>query len=267
MLRPRRPRNFTLTVAACLLVAAAFLVASHHAPFNPGRGLGLAFGSLAAGLFVFEMAYPARRPRARPLGTAQAWIQAHVYLGVVAFVAVLAHSGFRLPHGAIGGLLLLLSGLTVLTGLGGVLLQKFVPARLCAGLQVEVVYERIPELVSALLVEADALVAEAGDVVARFYRGEVRPALARPRLSWVLLFDAGGGREQALEPFRRVLSLVDEPQKAIVQDLMALFQEKRELDAHWSLQGLLRRWLLLHVPIAGLMIGLMVVHIVSSFLY
>ncbi len=51
-------------------------------PWSPKRGLGLGFGFLAALLFVFEMLYPARRPRARPFGTAQAWMQAHVYLGV-----------------------------------------------------------------------------------------------------------------------------------------------------------------------------------------
>src|SRR6185295_13259699 len=122
--------------------------ATYRWPFSPKRGAGLAFGILATSLFVFEMSYPARRPRARPLRTAQAWIQAHVYLGVVALAAVLAHSGFRWPHGGIGWLLLLLAAFTVATGLLGVWLQKFIPASLSEGLKVEAVYERIPELVA-----------------------------------------------------------------------------------------------------------------------
>jgi hypothetical protein len=266
-LRPKRPLNFQLTLVACLLVVAAHGAASYRWPVSPKRGAGLVFGVLAAALFVFEMSYPSRRPRARPLGTAQAWIQAHIYLGVVAFCAVLAHSGFAWPHGTLGWLLLLLSSWTVLSGLAGVWLQKVVPAILAEGLEVEAIYERIPGLVGRLLAESDALVVDAGDVLERFYRNEVRPSLAGVHGSMSFLLDVRGGRDHALEPFRRVLRFVDEREKAIVEDLMAIYQEKRELDAQFSLQGLLRGWTLLHVPAAGLLMGLTAMHIVSWILY
>jgi hypothetical protein len=42
---------------------------------------------------------------------------------------------------------------------------------------------------------------------------------------------------------------------------MTLFTEKVELDAHYSLQGMLRGWLALHVPPAGALLGLLVVHV------
>ena len=42
---------------------------------------------------------------------------------------------------------------------------------------------------------------------------------------------------------------------------------RMELDAQRSLQGILRRWLIFHVPAAGLLMGLITVHIVSFFLY
>src|SRR4030095_699833 len=102
----------------------------------------------------------ARRPRARPLGTARAWIQAHVYLGVVAMLAVVIHSGFSWPHGAMGLWLLGLSLWTTLTGLFGVWLQKSIPVALSEGLRVEAIYERIPALVDGLVAEADTLLAE-----------------------------------------------------------------------------------------------------------
>lgn len=267
VLRPKRPLNLNLTALACVLVLLAYFAAAYRRPFSPKHGAGLVFGLLAATLFVFEMSYPARRPRARPLGTAQAWVQAHIYLGAVAFCAVLAHSGLGWPHGAMGWLLLLLSSWTVATGLVGVWLQKFIPASLAEGLQVEAIYERIPDLVKQLLAESDGLVAEAGDVLDRFYRNEVRPSLASVHVSWAFLFDVRGGRERALEPFRRVLRFVDEHEKAIVEDLMAIYQEKLELDAQRSLQGVLRRWPIVHVPAAGLLMGLMTVHIVSWILY
>ena len=113
-------------------------------PWSPKRGLGLFFGIAAALAFVLEMAYPLRRPEARPFGTAKAWLQIHVYLGAVAFVGVLAHAGFRWPGGAMGWGLLLLSAWVCGTGLMGVLLQKWLPAALAEGLRVEALYERIP---------------------------------------------------------------------------------------------------------------------------
>ena len=112
LLRPRRPLNFQLTAAASALIVLAFFFGgalSGGWPWSPKRGAGLACGFLAALLFVFEMAYPLRRPAARAGSTAMAWIQAHLYFGALAFVAVLAHAGFSLPHGLMGWLLLLLS--------------------------------------------------------------------------------------------------------------------------------------------------------------
>jgi hypothetical protein len=260
-LRPKQPVNFIITAAVSAVLMLAYVVAAYLRPWSPKRGLGLAFGFLAAFLFVFEMLYPARRPKARPFFTARNWIQAHVYLGVVAMIAVVIHAGFSLPHGAFGWWLLLLSAWTTASGLLGVALQKWIPAALSEGLRVEALYERIPELAEKLLGEADALMAEASDVLDRFYRSEVREKLANVRPSLSFLMDVRGGRDRALEPFRRMEQFVDAAEKERLADLTNLYTEKMELDAHRSLQGVLRSWLWLHVPPAGLLMALMLVHI------
>ncbi len=249
-----------MAVAAAVLIVV-FVAGATRWPWSPKRGLGLAFGFLATALFVFEMAYPFRRPKARPLGTAKAWAQAHVYLGTLALLAVLIHAGFRLPRGAVGWALLLLSLWTTASGLIGVWLQKWIPAALAEGLHVEALYERIPGLIDQLVAEADALMAGADEVGERFYRTEVRPLLSRPNPSWGFLLDVRASRDRALEPFRRVAEFVDPAQKAFIDDLMNIYTEKIELDAHYSLQGILRRWLVLHVPTAGLLMGLLAIHI------
>jgi hypothetical protein len=267
LLRPKQPTHLKLTAGACVAVGLVYFVGSYRWPWSPKHGLGLGLGVFAALLFVFEMLYPARRPRARPLGTARAWVQAHVYLGSVALAAVLAHSGFAWPRGGIGWWLLILSAWTVASGLVGVWFQKFIPAAMAEGLQVEALYERIPELVAQLLAEADAMMADTGDVLERFYRNEARGPLSKLHDSWSFLFDVRGGRERAIEPFRRILRFVDEAEQPLVEDLLAIYQEKLELDAQWSLQGILRGWLVLHVPPAGVLMGLLVVHIVAWVLY
>ena len=78
MLRPKVPRNLHATLAASGVALSLFLGVSWRWAWSPKRGLGLAFGIVAALAFVFEMLYPARRSRARPLGSALRFLQAHV---------------------------------------------------------------------------------------------------------------------------------------------------------------------------------------------
>jgi hypothetical protein len=259
-LRPKHPTNLLVTVGVSVLCLLAYAVGAYLQPWSPKRGLGLAFGFLAAFLFVFEMLYPARRPRARPLFTAKNWIQAHIYLGVIAMLAVIIHAG-GLPHGFFGWWLMLLSLWTTATGLLGVALQKSIPAMLAEGLRVEALYERIPELVQKVAADADVLMADTSDVLERFYRADVEQALSKLRPSWAFLLDVRGGRDRALEPFRRMTQFVPAEDKDKLEELTSLFTEKLELDAQYSLQRILRSWLWIHVPPAGLLIGLMSVHI------
>lgn len=271
LLWPRRPRNFQLTAVASALIVLAFLAGglSGGWPWSPKRGAGLACGFLAALLFGFEMAYPLRRPAARAASTAMAWIQAHVYLGGLAFVAVLAHAGFSLPHGLMGWLLLLLSAWTTATGLLGVLLQKWIPYALEKGLRVHALHERIPELVTRLRDEADALMADVSDALDSFYRTQVRDALGRLEPSFAYLVDVRGNRDRGLEPFRRMIQFVDPEEKDKVKDLMAIYVEKSELEAQYSLQRVLRSWAAwtLHAPMAGLLMGLLAIHVLTWVLY
>jgi hypothetical protein len=266
-LRPKHPANLAITAAVSAFFVLAYLVAAYLRPWSPKRGLGLVFGFLAAFLFVFEMLYPARRPKAVPLFTAKNWIQAHVYLGVVAMLAVVIHAGFSWPHGGFGWWLFLLSAWTTATGLLGVVLQKWIPAAIAEGLRVEALYERIPELAKKLLAEADALMSEASDVLDRFYRSEVRDKLAKVNPSLSFLMDVRGGRDRALEPFRRVAQFLDPAEREKLEDLTNLYTEKMELDAHRSLQGVLRGWLMLHVPPAGLLMALLLVHVFTWIWY
>lgn len=256
-----------IAAAVGLLMVVVYAVAAWLTPWSPKRGLGLGYGILATLVFVFEMAYPYRRSRARPLGTARRWLQVHVYAGALAFLAVLIHSDFHWPGGLMGWGLLLLSGWTTLSGLVGVWLQKWLPSVMAEGLRVEALYERIPAIVEHLLGEADALAANTSEVLERFYLAEVRPRLATVEPSWSYLLDVRAGRERALEPFRRMGSFVDPSEKDVVNDLSMIRMEKMDLDVHYSLQGILRRWLIFHVPPAALMMALLLVHILAWALY
>jgi len=266
-LAPKEPRNLKATAGACGFLLVVYVAGSWQWTFSPKRGLGLCFGILATLLFGFLMAYPFRRPRARPLGTAKSWIQAHVYLGVVACLAVLIHADFAFPHGAMGWWLLLLTLWTTASGLAGVWLQKWIPSAISQGLRVEALYERIPELIDRLREEADGLAAEASETLESFYRRDVRPAMAGPSPSWSYLLDVRAGRERALQAFDNIGRFVGDEDKGRARELMNIYTEKLELDAQYRLQRVLRHWLIAHTPVAALLLGLVVVHIASWLWY
>jgi len=267
-LAPKVPRNLKATAIVSVALVAACAVSSLFFPWHANRGPGLVFGFLAAFLFAFEMLYPWRRRLAsRFLNTARNWLQAHVYLGVITLVSVFIHAGFRWPTGALGWSLMMLSVWTTLTGLLGVWLQKWIPSALADGLTVEVLYERIPAILDKLRTEAETLVENSSDRLKRFYDREARQSMGSVSGSWGYLFNVAAGRERALEKFRRMSQFVDPSEQDRVEDLMTIYTEKLELDAQYSLQSILRRWQVLHVPAAGLLIGLLVVHIAVWIVY
>ena len=268
-LRPKSPRNLAIAAGAGVILLTVYAAAAWGQVWSPKRGFGLAFGILAALVFVFEMAYPFRRPKARPLGSAKAWMQAHVYLGALAFLGALAHAGFTLPHGAMGWALLLLSAWVTASGLAGVLFQKWIPAALSEGLRVEALFERIPSLVEGLVKEADDLMEGTSESLDTFYRREVREPLSRLDPSWAYVFDVRAGRDRALGPFRRMSQYVSAEEKSKVGDLMEIYIEKLELDAQHRMQQVLRHWLLwtAHVPAAGLLMGLLLIHVLTWMIY
>ena len=138
---------------------------------------------------------------------------------------------------------------------------------MASGLGVEAIFERIPELVGKLHGEAAALVEGSSEILERFYRDDVEPALAGINVSWEYLLDVHRGRDRRLAPFVRLTPHLPEAERPRLEDLKTLFTEKLELDAQYSLQRILRAWVVLHVPPALLLLGLMLFHIASNLLY
>lgn len=262
LLSPRRPA-WAMTTA--LMTAAALIgyaVVSSTAVWQPGRAGGLTAGIAATMLFVLSTAYAARRRLCiGPLRTAHAWLQLHIYGSVLAIVLVFLHMDLRVPAGAFGWALFVTTLAMTLTGLIGVVLQKTLPVVLARDLQLEVIYERIPELVAKLASEADDVTKGASDTLAQVYAVDVKPMLATVTPQWAYVLDPRAGRDRRLEPLTRVAPYVDGGDQARLASLRAIVNEKLDLDAHATLQRVLRRWVAYHVPPAILLMGLLAVHI------
>lgn len=232
--------------------------------WQPGDVWGLSFGAAAAALMFIGGLYAARRKlMVPPFVTAQDWLQFHIYGSTLAALFVTIHVGFHLPRGQFGWWLAGLTTWTTVTGLSGVLLQKWIPSLIAAQLSVEVIYERIPEMLDRLRSDAASTMDGASDALQRFYESEVQPALATVSPSWAYVFDTGHGRFRHMASFDHIQSFVEGDDQKRLSDLKSILSEKLEIEAHYSLQRILRLWPLLHVPPALILLAAVVVHIAA----
>lgn len=238
---------------------------------HPGSPLGMGYGIAATVFLVGAAIYGARRRNMRfatrvGLGRSRAWLYFHLYGGGLFLLLVLMHTRFALPVGTLNWGLWILSLWTVASGLGGLMLQRWIPRVLASGLSTEVNYDRIDELIADIQQRAEKLAESCDDSVRALYKKTVAPALERPERGLIFFLDPTGGIQAQLAPFRYLEERLPTEDKAKLAELERLFRAKLEIDAHYTLQRALRGWLYFHAPLSFLLLALVVIHI-STVLY
>lgn len=160
------------TIAACILYAGnfrpAFLPSWIHLPPSliqaptehhtvGGTPLGLWFGSISLGIFVFAVLLSLRKkiPLWR-VGTVQRWLRAHIWLTILTIPLVILHSGFRFG-GPMTTFLMVLYGIVMISGFYGLFLQHIMPRLMKERLPAETVFEQIPHIRSQLAIAAEKM--------------------------------------------------------------------------------------------------------------
>ncbi len=152
---------------ATLLITALATIATILAGIPTGRwpgggsAVGLILGTVAGAIFVFEMALVAKKSRAlrtaRWTLSAQTWMKAHIWLGLLTVPLVVLHSG-----GQIGGMLttvfVVVFAVVILSGIWGLLLQNVLPRLLLEAAPAETVYSQIDLVGEQYAAEARRLV-------------------------------------------------------------------------------------------------------------
>ncbi len=258
--------------AGATAAGAALAVNLTIADFVPGNSWSVGYGVAATALLLLAAGYGARRRMMRTAsrwrgGSASGWLALHLWGGGLFLVLVLMHSGFRLPSGQVTGWLWVLSWWTVLSGLVGRLLQRWIPRLLASGLSTEVLYERIPELVADLRERAARAVDGAHESVVALWERRLADELAAPRRRALYFVDITGGAARRLKPFRYLQRLLAEDDRERLAELERLYRAKLEIDAQYTLQSALRWWLYLHVPTSIVLLALLAVHLYAVWAY
>lgn len=143
-----------VAAASLTLVYAVYALMTPNGP-KGGTWTGIAFGSAALGVMIFECLLSIRKKYpASPAGRLQTWLRAHIWLGVLTIFLVFYHSGFYWGRGLAFWLMILFLMVT-LSGVLGVILQNLIPRRMTAEVRRETVFRQIPFVVEQLRREAD----------------------------------------------------------------------------------------------------------------
>ncbi|MBI4576957.1 MAG: hypothetical protein HY722_11910 [Planctomycetes bacterium] len=187
-----------------------------------------------------------------PMGPLSLWLKMHVWLGLLAFVVIVLHTGLEV-HGVLAGAALVLFALVTLTGLGGALLFRLLPPRLTP-----LEGELLPDEMRRKGEMLDARMAEVWHEAPQ----EVREA-AGGRLA-VLSTREASRRSEALWSLRGEV-------EAAARALGVMLVQRARLDARYRLERrhevLLHGWLAVHVPLAAAMAVAVAAHAISFWYY
>jgi hypothetical protein len=206
-------------------------------------------------LFIFLGALNSRKKLSMiPLGRAGLWLAAHVVFGISAIGLFWLHAGTIWPVGFYDQLVTLMFYLVAFSGVVGFMLYRMGAGQLTQT-GVEVIYERIPRELYEIREQAEQIVLECteetgSDTLAKHYDDTLSWFFRKPRFYWQNIF----GLQSAVHWMRfhavSVVRYLDEKEAAHFDRMMALIRVKRQIDHHYAAQDLMKKWLLVHLPLS-----------------
>src|ERR1043165_2940626 len=159
-------------IFAVLLLAVAgiyFWYAGNHGFQHGGTQLGIIYGS--AGFFLcYLLAYFGIRKRSyrSRFGTLEQWLQSHIYLGVLALIILVLHTGGRF-NDKIAVATLILVAIVVVSGIVGAVFYVTVP-RLLTEVESELTVDEISEQMNQLAKQMARIAWGRSEPFQRIYR-------------------------------------------------------------------------------------------------
>jgi hypothetical protein len=251
----RRIQNAALfaVLAMVAIVANQVLDVLHYrTPFFSGWYL--------LGLIVVLALYNVRKKLALfPVGTSAGWLQFHLYAGVMTSVVFALHVGLRIPDGVFERMLAVFYLGTFTSGVVGLILSRAFPARITSRGE-EVLFERIPVFLKQLRDDVEKVVFTCVEqtettAIPELYLSHLKPFFEKPRNTFWHLVHSGRPRQRLLMEIRRQQRFLSEDERQAIDQITDRVRTKDDLDYQYALQGTLKVWLFVHIPLTyGLLV-------------
>jgi hypothetical protein len=256
-----------------LFIAAAVAIVYWHARlFGHVPRLAYLTGWVLFAVILLLTVFNARKKLPfLPLFSAEAWLQFHIYAGLITGVLFLVHISYRWPAGWFESVLTWLYALVMLSGFYGLFLARTIPKRLTTH-GGEVLFERIPTIRRELADRAEALalksVADAkSSTIADFYARELKDFFSGTRNLVRHYLEVRSPLQQLLNKLDDLNRYLDVSERATLGQLAELVRQKDGLDYHYALQLSLKLWLFTHIPLTYAMLLWTLAHIVIVFAF
>jgi hypothetical protein len=267
-------------------------------PFNKQRSVGLIFFLVSSVLVVWlHNQYAGAMPRfaylsgwalfalilaltfynARkkisflPLLSSQAWLQFHIYVGLLTGVLFFVHISYKIPTGWFEGTLAWLYILVMASGFFGLFISRTIPKQLTTR-GGEVLFERIPGIRRQLQERVETLALKSvGEVksstIADFYVRELKYFFDGTRNFWPHLVEVRTPLNRLLNKIADLNRYLNEQERATMGEIATLVRQKDGLDYHFALQRVLKLWLFVHIPLTYSLLLFTLAHIVLVFAF
>lgn len=222
-------------------------------------------------LLVLTLFNLRKRLAVLPLGRVHRWLQIHQHAGTLSMLLFFlhVHLGWRRPEGVLETLLAVLFWAVVFSGLFGAYISRSFPRRLTRRGE-EVLFERIPLLRAELHRKAEALVLASvqetdSTTIADYYTEHLFDFFSRHRNLVQHFLESGQARfvrNNAMHDLERYLN---RREQELLDQLAVFVQKKDDLDYHYTLQGILKLWLFVHIPLTYSLWIVLVLHMVAVF--
>jgi len=147
----------TAGALAAIVIYGIYALLTANGP-DGGSAVGLFFAFTGTGVIVFECLLSLRKKYpASPCGRVKTWLRAHVWLGLLSFLLILCHAGFRWGHG-LAYVIMWMFLIITLSGIYGLAMQNYIPRRMTQLVTRETIYEEIPNMIRQLREDASARV-------------------------------------------------------------------------------------------------------------
>jgi len=263
----RRVRNFVILGVVASLVLAGLTVIDYALDIQQFYS-GWLMIALMASLLMF---YAKKRLTILPIGKNAAWAQWHYYTGLLLLIVFAKHIDFSIPGGTVELSLFILFMIVVGSGAGGAFINRVYAKRL-ASLEEEVIFERIAQHRQELRVEVESLLLEVvektkSDTLSNYYLKHLTSFFDRPRHVFSHLIGSGYATLGIQNGLERQMRYLNSHEVECALALKKLIRKKDLLDRHFALQGFLKYWGVLHLPVAILMSCLVILHIVLVYAF
>jgi hypothetical protein len=222
-----------------------------------GVGLGL-FGGL---IVLFEMALAPRKWfRGWRGGATRVWMRWHVWLGLLCIPVIVIHSGFALG-GWLSAVTMVLFLFVIASGVGGLLLQQWLPKKLFDDIPNETVASQVHVAIQPHRDEARQLAESLrSQYLNDFYRETLDPFLTDGPRSGSILNSAA----ESVRIFARLRAAVPAEIEPAVERFEHFARFRRQWDRQVRITWWLHSWLVIHLPLSVAMTGFMIGHAILA---